>query len=627
MSGRARSAPSEGGEDAVGTALRRKWPLFLAVALFSLGINVLMLTGPIFMLQVYRRVLPAQSTPTLLVLFGLVVLLYLTMAALDVIRSRVLGRVSGLLSGELRRPVFDAVLARTLASAGAPRSDNALREFEVITGFLSGVAITAFYDIPMMLVYLAVIYLFHPILAGYSVLAALALFGLALANDLLGRRPQEEAVRATEAAQKVLASGLRSLEAITALGMVENFWRRWQERHDEATARQMVLRDRIMDISALSRALRLLVQSGILALGAWLVILGEIGAGVMIAASIVLGRALQPVEVAITHWRAWQRYRLARERLKESLQEAVEERQARMPPELAPKGTLEVRGVYAAPPGQREPFLRNITFRVPAGSVLLVLGGNGSGKTMLARLLTGVWRPLDGEILLDGAEISTWPREHLGRIMGYVPQDVALMDGTIAENIARLDPDPEPEEVVRAAQAAGVHEDIKRMGGYERQVGPTGAYLSAGQRQRVALARALYGDPVLVILDEPRNGLDEAGVQALMRSIAGLKERGRTVVLIEHDERFLKLADYLLVLQEGEIRIGGPREKVLAKLAAGRQRPPAPPAGPRAPSAGRPADGGSGRAGRSMSLAGTVEQGKAGPAEHGTGRSGRDDDA
>ncbi len=558
--------------DPTRAALRRKWPHFLAVALFSLGINVLMLTGPIFMLQVYHRVLPANSTPTLLVLFALVVVLYLTLAALDVIRGRVLSRVSNMLATELRRPVFDAVLARTLKTAGAPRSELPLREFEVITGFLSGVAITAFYDAPMMLVYIVVIYLFHPLLAGYAVVAALVLFALALANDLASRRPQREAVQATEEAQNVLSTGMRSLEAIIAMGMVSNLWRRWRQRHDEALARQTVLRDRILGLGSVSRALRLLIQSGILALGAWLVILGEIGAGVMIAASIVLGRALQPIEMAITNWRAYQRYRLARRRVKEALRDVESDRTPKTPPEPQPKGALEVRRLFAAPPGQREPFLKNISFQIPAGSILLVLGANGSGKTMLARLLAGVWKPLDGEILLDGAELDAWPRELLGRITGYVPQNVELMDGTIAENIARLDPEPDPEDVVRAARAAGVHEEIKHMGGYDREVGPMGAFLSAGQRQRVALARALYGDPVLVILDEPRNGLDQTGVGELVQALIRLKKRRCTVVLVEHDERFLKLADYVLVLQDGQIRIGGPRDKVLAALASGREQ-------------------------------------------------------
>ncbi len=424
----------------------------------------------------------------------------------------------------------------------------------------------------MMLVYLVVIYLFHPLLALYAVGAAVLLFALALANDLASRRPQQEAVDASEAAQKVLASGLRSLEAVLAMGMVSNLWRRWRERHDEALARQTVLRDRIFGLGSSSKALRLLVQSGILALGAWLVIRGDIGADVMIAASIVLGRALQPIETAITNWRAYQRYRLARRRLKKALRETGRERRAEMPPELEPRGALQVRGLYAAPPGRREPYLQNITFEVPAGSILLVMGANGSGKTMLARMLTGVWKPLDGEILLDGAELRTWPREALGRIIGYVPQNVELLDGTIAENIARLDPNPDPEDVVRAARAAGVHEEIKRIGGYERQVGPMGAFLSAGQRQRVALARALYGDPVLVILDEPRNGLDQTGVGELVQALIRLKKRRCTVVLVEHDERFLKLADYVLVLQDGQIRIGGPRDKVLAALASGREQ-------------------------------------------------------
>jgi ABC-type protease/lipase transport system fused ATPase/permease subunit len=328
-----------------------------------------------------------------------------------------------------------------------------------------------------------------------------------------------------------------------------------------------------MGLAAVSRALRLLIQSGMLALGAWLVIRGEIGAGVMIAASIVLGRALQPIEMAITNWRAYQRYRLARKRLREALRETAGERRPETPPELKPKGALEVRALYAAPPGQRDPFLKNIGFGVPAGSILLVIGANGSGKTMLARLLAGVWRPLDGEILLDGADLRVWPRETLGRITGYVPQNVELLDGSIAENIARLDPEPDPEAVIRAAKAAGVHEEIKRMGGYDREVGPMGAFLSAGQRQRVALARALYGDPVLVILDEPRNGLDQAGVGELMRTLMRLKKDGRTVVLVEHDERFMKLADYVLLLHEGQVRIGGPRDKVLAAMTGKRRRP------------------------------------------------------
>ena len=568
----AASGAGEDGAEGVRGYFRRHAGVFVAVAIFSLCINLLMLTGPLFMLQIYSRVLPSNNVSTLIALFILVVLLFVVLGVLDMVRGGILARVGARLATDFRERLYDAVMRSALRSGSASGSMQPLQELDVVGGFLSGPGITAFYDAPLVPLYLFIIFLFHPALFWFSLLAAAMLFTLAVINHMASREPLEARGRAAEEARRLLSTGVQNVEALHAMGMLPRLRAQWRRRHDQMLRHQVCAQGRIGSISAAGRALRLLIQSAILALGAWLVIRGEITAGVMIASSIILGRALQPVEQAITNWRSFQRYRQARERVDEALRSVPARNGTHTAPETDPRGDLEARELYVAPPMSRKPFLRNITFRIPAGSLLVLTGHNGSGKTMLARALVGVWQPLGGQILLDGADLSIWPPERLGRLIGYLPQAVELVEGTVAENIARLDPDATEERIIRAAKRACAHEAIKRMGGYDVQVGPGGAFLSAGQRQRVALARALYGDPVLVVLDEPVANLDGEGRLDFHKALEGMRRRRQTVVVIDHGDGILRMADYVLVLRQGQIVTGGPREKVMAKRAGSEAR-------------------------------------------------------
>ncbi len=554
-----------GGEDGIRGYFRRHAGVFVVIAVFSLCINALMLTGPLFMLQIYGRVLPSNNVSTLVSLFLLVVLLFAVLGVLDMVRGGILARVGARLATDFRERLYDAVMRSALRSGGASGAVQPLQELDVVTGFLSGPGVTAFYDAPLVPLYLFIIFLFHPTLFWFSLIAAVMLFALAVVNGMASRGPLEARGQAAAEAQRILSTGVQNVEALHAMGMLPRLREQWSRRHDGMLRHQVRAQGRIGGISAAGRALRLLIQSAILALGAWLVIRGEITAGVMIASSIILGRALQPVEQAITNWRSYQRYRQARERVDEALRGVPAREKVHTAPEVAPRGDLEVRELYVAPPMSRKPYLRNIAFRVPAGSLLVLVGHNGSGKTMLARALVGVWPPLGGQVLLDGADLNVWPPDRLGRLIGYLPQAVELVEGTIAENIARLDPDATEERIIRAAKRACAHEAIKKMGGYDVQVGPGGAFLSAGQRQRVALARALYGDPVLVVLDEPVANLDGEGRLDFHKALEGMRRRKQTVVVIDHGDGILRMADYVLVLREGQVATGGPREKVMAK--------------------------------------------------------------
>jgi len=548
-----------------GIIMSYRRPYVIAIVA-SLVINALMLTGPLFMLQIYGQVIPAHSEETLLALFALVVVLYASLGMLDLSRSRILNRISLQMNGKMRAPLFDLVMLRALQSNGAAASDEPLREYGIFTGFLGGPAVAAFFDGPLVFFYIAIIFLFHPLLGWFASGAAVVLGLLALINFQINRAPQEMALKSAAKAQGLLSSGVRAIEPLMAMGMSGGVKRRWLAADDDAQKHKDASSARIASIGSISKALRLFLQSSMLALGAWLVIKGEATAGVMIAASIILGRALQPVEQAIVHWRTYQRYRIARRKLDTFL--------SGMPPgggrdkttpEHAPAGRVDVRELFVLPPGGRAPVLENLNFSLPAGRMLLVTGGNGSGKSSLAKALAGVWPPARGKVSLDGADLRLWPREKLGRLTGYAPQDGQLVEGTIAQNISRLDEKPEDEAITRAAAQAHAAELIKAAGGYDRPVAPDGRNLSMGERKRIALARALYGDPVLLILDEPFAGLDGEGMGDLLKALKEMKAKGRSIVLIEHvpglvsgagasqtwEKELEKLADYLLVLDNG----------------------------------------------------------------------------
>ncbi len=533
----------------------RAFPGVLAVVgLASLGVNLLMLTGPLFMLQIYDRVLPANSVETLLALLLLVVVLYVGLGGLDMARGRLLSRMAARLHARLRPQLYDVVSLRALTE-GESAASQPMQAFNSITGFLGGPALSVLFDVPMMLVFLGVMYMLHPWFLYFGLAAAVILFLIAVLNHLMSLEPQKQAMQAASRSSALLGAGLRHMEALKALGMRRRFYDRWAKEHDRVIFWDSRSRERISGFAAGSKAFRLLLQSLILALGAWLVIRGEITAGAMIVASILLGRALQPVEQSITLWQGYQRFRVARKRLLGFLRKQEDKGAARatVVPEDKPTGRLTVKELVAVPPGAERPALQGVMFNLPPGKLLWVTGANGSGKTTLARVCAGIWEPARGQVLLDDAELHAWPEEALGRLIGYVPQDPHLLDGTVAENIARFEEDPDEAEVLEAARRARVHHVMKAIGGYDVRVGVDGGRLPAGIRQRIALARAMYGDPVLLIMDEPASNLDAQGRRELLLALQELKERGRAILVIDHDPHIEAVADAVMVLQNGTV--------------------------------------------------------------------------
>lgn len=540
---------------------------FAMTGVFSMVINILMLTSPIFMLQVYDRVLATRSYPTLAVLTVVAGGLLVVMGALELIRSRVLVRTGARLDGLLSARVFAAVFVRGLGSAGG-QSSRPLMDLDTLRQFLTGPGPFALFDAPWVPVYLVVVFMLHPVLGLVALAGAAVLFTIALLNEVRTREPLRRAGTEAAAANAFAEAGLGNAEVVHAMGMGEGLLRRWRARHDQAIAHQGQGSDRSGTLTAASKTLRLFLQVAILAAGAGLVIDQQITAGTMIAASIIMGRALAPVEQAIGNWRAFVQARAAYGRLRDLL--AAHPGDAARMDLPAPKGALAVERLVAAPPGVTKPVLKGISFALKPGEVLGVIGPSAAGKSTLARLLVGVWPPAGGAVRLDGAELGHWPAQALGRHIGYLPQDTALFDGTVGENIARFAHDPDPERIVAAATRAGVHEMILRLAdGYDTRIGPRGAALSGGQRQRVALARALYGDPVLVVLDEPNASLDAEGEQALHNAVLGLKRAGACVIVMAHRPSALAAADTLLALADGQVQAFGPKAEVLAKVTLG----------------------------------------------------------
>ncbi|MGM0767984.1 MAG: type I secretion system permease/ATPase [Pseudomonadota bacterium] len=536
---------------------------FWFVVVFSFCINLLMIVPAIYMLQVYDRVITSGSYNTLIVLTLIMTFLMVSMGGLEWVRSRILIQLGGRIDRLLASRLFNAGFINKLRAA--PNSGaQGLQDLYGLKNFVTGNGLFAFLDFPWLPVYLAIMFAFHPLYGWLGVGAAVVLLAMAFVNEYLTNPLLQEASKKSVGVHQLLSRNFQNAEAVHAMGMLGNVRAKWQPQHEEVQALQSRASVRSAAFTTSSRNIRMLVQSLILGLGGYLVLQQEISPGVMIAGSILLGRALAPIDQLIGAWRGFSAARSQYYRITDLLNEVPEEPDRMNLP--APKGNVSFEQVFVAAPGGKEPVLRNVQLDIRAGEVVAVIGPSASGKSTLARAALGIWPAGKGCVRLDGADITHWDREQLGRFIGYVPQDVELFDGTVRDNIARFG-EVDSEAVIEAARLAGVHDLILRLPeGYDTVIGQSGGILSGGQRQRVALARALYQTPSLVVLDEPNSNLDDAGERDLARAIGELKSRGVTVLVITHRMSILSAVDKILVLVEGQVRDFGGRAEVLAAM-------------------------------------------------------------
>lgn len=538
--------------------------LYWTVALFSLFANLLMLTGPMYMLQVYDRVLGSRSEETLIALSLLVVFLYSVMGILDYTRGRIMARVGAQFQASLDRRVFDAVVRK---SAVAPdmRTQSGLADLESIQKFLTSPVLLAFFDLPWTPIFIAGIFMFHPMLGWLAVGGGLLLVSIALANQFLSRRPQLRAGQAGQAAS-VMSDQLRiEAEMVQSMGMRDAACDRWQAARGMALGAQIQATDVSGSFASLTKTLRLFLQSAMLGLGAYLVLQNEMTPGAMIAGSILLGRALAPIEAMLNQWPMVQRASKGWGALAELLGAVPPEPERTALP--TPKARLVAKALTVVPPNEKTAALRGLNFDLPPGHAMGVIGPSGAGKSTLARCVTGVWRPAGGSIRLDAAALDQYEASVLGDHIGYLPQRVQLFDGTIAENIARLSSQPDATTVVAAAKKADAHEMILELpDGYDTRINSSQQRLSGGQIQRIGLARALYGDPVLLVLDEPNSNLDNEGTQALNAAIRAMKAAGQSIIIMAHRPAAIQECDLLLMLENGQRSAFGPKDEVLKSV-------------------------------------------------------------
>jgi ATP-binding cassette, subfamily C, type I secretion system permease/ATPase len=550
----------------IARALRRNRRALLAAAALAGCSNVLALTGPLYMLAIYDRVLPWGRGSMLATLTLAMLALYALSGLLDFARLQVMGRVANRVDRGLSARVFCVQQALPLERRTTGDGLQPMRDLDRLRGFLASAGPTALFDLPWMPLYLGVIFFMHPLFGVFAAASALLLLALMLLAEALTSVPEAAATASGAHRTAFAAAARRSAEAACAMGFGRHLRHRWEAhtaRHRDDRGRAT----RIANVAgAAIRAARPALQSGMMGLGAYLVLRGEASPGTMVAASIVLSRALAPIETAIAHWRGFVAARQARDRLSALLADGVS-KHARITSFVVPRARLSVEHLSVAPPSAREPTLRGVTFALDAGAALGIIGPSASGKSTLARALVGVWRPYAGNVNLDGHALSGWSPDACGRHTGYLPQDVALIEGSIADNIARFDPHASQTEVVAAARAAGVHAMIEQLAeGYLTDIGESGVALSAGQRQRLGLARAIYGDPFVVVLDEPDANLDAAGHRAVITAIASVRARGGIAIVVAHRRTLLAAVDRVLVLSRGRVAAFGPRDSVLAQV-------------------------------------------------------------
>lgn len=533
--------------------------------LFGLSVtsNILMLTGSIFMLQVYDRVLPSRSLPTLVALTALVVVLYGFYALIEWVRARMASRLGGLIHERLAVPLFQASIRQKLY-AGAAAGDP-IRDLDSLRQFASGMGPLSLLDLPWMPIYLVLAYLLHPLLGVMATIGALIIFALLVVNELHSREPAQ-ATTAAAIARGAHGSDVRAnAKSVIAMGMLRTMSRRWDAAAGKLVRTQQRSADRSAFYSSITRGFRYLLQSAVLAAGAYLVIEGQLTGGLMIAASILTSRALAPAEQVVAHWRGFVGARQATARIRDLLTRAAVAPPATTLP--LPTATLSVADLATGPDPRRRPLAAGVDFTLRAGDGLGIIGLSGSGKSSVARALVGVWPALAGEIRLDGSLLTHFDPERLGQTIGYMPQAVELFDGTIADNISHFQPEPDTEAILGAAHAARVHDLVVSLPeGYDTRVGEQGSVLSAGQRQRIGLARALFGDPFLIVLDEPNSNLDAEGDAALTEALLGARRRGAIVVVVAHRPSAIAAVDKLLFMRDGRQVLFGSKETVLRQI-------------------------------------------------------------
>lgn len=538
---------------------------FLGVGAMSGMLNVLALTGSFFMLQVYDRVIPSRSVPTLIGLCILVVLLYAFQGVLDALRMRILTWTSAVIDERVGRRVHDISAQLPLRTRASVDGSLAQRDLDQVRGYLSSVGPTVFFDLPWMPLYLGLCFLFHFWIGVLATAGAVLLCSLTFLTERFTVEPARQASKAAAERNVLAETSRRNTEVLQAMGFAHRVGARWERVNGELQTSQRRVSNVAGGLGSASKILRMILQSAILAVGAWLVIHGQATGGIMIASSIMMSRALAPVELAIGSWKGFVGARQSWGRLTKLLA-SMPEREAPLPLP-APKAKLTVEGISVAPPGEQRMTLTDVSFELGAGQALGIIGPSASGKSTLARALVGVWPPLRGKVRLDGAPLDRWSPASLGPHIGYLPQDIELLAGSVAENIARFEEQPDPAAIIAAAQAAGVHEMILRLSeGYETQIGESGTVLSAGQRQRVALARALYGNPFLVVLDEPNSNLDAEGEAALTEAILSIRARGGVAVIVAHRPSALAGVDHVLAMANGRVQSFGTKEEVLGKV-------------------------------------------------------------
>ncbi|MDD5460631.1 MAG: type I secretion system permease/ATPase [Methylococcales bacterium] len=537
---------------------------FISAAGFSMIINLLQLVPTIYMLQLYDRVVPTGNRSTLLMLTLIVIVLFLTMGALEWVRSQILVRVSSRLETLLNERLFQVAYLQSLYSGGQRASSQPLDDLTSLRQFMTGNGLFAFFDVPWMPFYIAVMFIFHPYYGLAAVAASILLTIIAIVQEKSTGKLLDEANALAITGRGLVNTNLRNAEVIESMGMLRNIRQRWLKGTRQVLALQAIASSRAGLISSLSKVTRLSSQSLILGLGAYLVIENEITPGLMIAGSILLGRALAPIDIMIGSWKGFVNARSQYNRLNDMLLQIPAEAEKMTLP--APQGDFQIEAAVVVPPGSKTPVIKGITLAIAKGDVVGLIGPSGAGKSSFARALLGIWPTAKGNIRLDGADVFAWNRHELGPFFGYLPQDIELFEGTISENIARFGP-IDPEKVVNAAKMADVHDLILRMSeGYDTRIGASGGNLSGGQRQRIGLARALYGDPVVVVLDEPNSNLDEQGELALSNALQRLKQKKVTVIVITHRNNVLANVDKLLILNEGLVSVYGPKEQVIAHL-------------------------------------------------------------